>query len=228
MAILATVSTVLLSQSVAQQLDVLPAKITIFVDASLPVPFAVAPALQPVKAGSEVLVRSVQGDKVKIAYGVGEGLVDISSTDFLKRAEAAQAAAAKIRASAIPTQPQVVQRSQAYISPLAVADNQLDAAFETENKRRQILRNELQHGIRQSELKLKELDERYTSNMRELGIAKRKLEGAFRFGDIGPIEFKNRLQRLADDERDLTRTRDRVKESLQHDIQQRREMLRIR
>jgi hypothetical protein len=227
-AILAAVSAAFLSHSAAQQLDVLPAKITIFVDASLPVPFAVVPALQPVKAGSEVLVRSVQGDKVKIAYGVGEGLVDISSTDFIKQAEAARAAAAKIRASATPTPPQVVQRSPAYVTSWANADNRLDAASETQDKQRELMRNEVLHGIRQSERKLQELDEQYSSGMRELGIARRKLEGAFRFGDVSPSDFKNGMQRLADDERDLARTRDRVKESLQHDIRQRQEMLRIR
>lgn len=65
----------------------LPEKVTLLVDSELPVPFAVVDSFQPVRAGTEVNVKGVSGGQVRIAYGVGEGLVSMQHTDFAERAE---------------------------------------------------------------------------------------------------------------------------------------------
>lgn len=83
---------------------VLPQKITLNVDCVLPVPFAVTETIQPVQAGTEVNVKSVHGEQVRVAHGVGEGLVPIADTNFKERAALAEkeAAAARARAKANP------------------------------------------------------------------------------------------------------------------------------
>lgn len=89
-------------QVYAQKAQVLPRQITILTEVTLPVPAAVVESVQLVKAGTKVDVKSVQGEKVKVAYGLGEGMVDIAKTDFIERAAEAEKAseeAAKIRAS---------------------------------------------------------------------------------------------------------------------------------
>ena len=71
----------------AQQVQHLPEKVTLLVDAELPVPFAVVDAIQPVKAGTEVFLKGVHGDKVKVAHGVAEGYLHYTHTDYEKRAK---------------------------------------------------------------------------------------------------------------------------------------------
>ncbi len=75
----------LTSVASGQQSMAHPEKVTLLVDAELPVVAAVIPSVQPVKAGTEVSVKSAQDGKVKVAYGLGEGWVNIESTDFAKR-----------------------------------------------------------------------------------------------------------------------------------------------
>lgn len=62
-----------------------PRTVTLKVDVVLPVPFAVTESIVPAKAGTDVTVKSVHGDQVKVAYGVGEGRVPIADTDFAAR-----------------------------------------------------------------------------------------------------------------------------------------------
>ena len=91
--VLAVVWNLLTFAAFAQQPTTLPEKVTILVDAVLPVPAAVVETNQPVAAGTKVFVRSASGDSVKVAYGIGEGVVKKSDTDFAERAqEAAQKA----------------------------------------------------------------------------------------------------------------------------------------
>ncbi len=204
-----------------QQFSVLPEKITIFVDASLPVPAAVAPMVQPVKAGAEVYVRSVVGDKVKIAHGVGEGLVDISSTDFIKRAETAQAEAARIQASTAATQqqkPTVAQGSPAQDNSL------LGLVSEVQDKGNQIMRNDGQHEIRLRKQQMDDVEEYYKRGMRDVEIAKQRLNGAKKMGEIGPIRYRQEMERINDVERDLKRDRQRLLEGLQHEVSQTRQI----
>jgi hypothetical protein len=72
--------------SPAEQQGNFPRKVTLLVDVMLPVPFAVSDDIQqPVSAGTEVSVKSVHGQQLKIAYGAGEGLVELATTDFASR-----------------------------------------------------------------------------------------------------------------------------------------------
>jgi hypothetical protein len=73
-----------------EQSDVYPKTVTLKTDVVLPVPFAVAESIVTAKAGADVTVKSVHGDQVKVAYGVGEGLVPIEHTDFVARLPQAQ------------------------------------------------------------------------------------------------------------------------------------------
>jgi hypothetical protein len=65
------------------------------VDAQFPVPAAVVEMVQPVKSGSEVNVKTVIGDKIRVTYGLGEALVNISDTDFAQRLKVYEEAAAE-------------------------------------------------------------------------------------------------------------------------------------
>jgi hypothetical protein len=85
------VLTVMLSfPSRSEQSGIYPKAVTHKTDVELPVPFAVAESIVPAKAGAEVTVKSVHGDQVKVAYGLGEGLVPIAATDFAARLPQAQ------------------------------------------------------------------------------------------------------------------------------------------
>lgn len=64
-----------------------PAKVTLLLDVELPIPFSVTDAVQPVKAGSEVSVIKKADDSIKISYGLGEGFVPFSHTDFAEQAK---------------------------------------------------------------------------------------------------------------------------------------------
>ncbi len=75
--------------------DVVPREVKVLVDVELPVPFAVTESVQPVKAGTQVRVKSVHGKQVKVAHGVGEGVVDIAKTDFMERSAVAAKQAAE-------------------------------------------------------------------------------------------------------------------------------------
>jgi len=77
--------------ALAQSGEVLPEKITLLVDVNLPVSDAVGEIVQPVKAGTEVKLESLNGEKVKVTHGLGEGLIEISKTDFAQRVAAVDA-----------------------------------------------------------------------------------------------------------------------------------------
>jgi hypothetical protein len=79
---------VLNNPALAQQ-QVLPEKVTMLVDVNFPVPAAVNEAVQPVAAGTEVTVKSISGDKIRVAHGLGESMVAITDTDFAERTERA-------------------------------------------------------------------------------------------------------------------------------------------
>jgi hypothetical protein len=106
------------SASWSSPTSVLPTKVTLNADCILPIPFAVSESVLPVKAGTEVRVKSLHGDKIKVSHGVGEGMVQITDTDFAARlpqakaeaeaarakSEAARVAAAQAAARATPEQ----------------------------------------------------------------------------------------------------------------------------
>lgn len=83
-----------------EQSDIYPKTVTLKTDVALPVPFAVVDSMVPAKAGMEVTVKSVHGDRLKVAYGVGEGLVPIADTDFAARLPQAQKDAEEARQKA--------------------------------------------------------------------------------------------------------------------------------
>jgi hypothetical protein len=114
----------LAAQVCSQEPQVLPQQITLLTQAMLPVPAAVVESVQPVKAGTKVNVKSVKGEKVNVVYGLGEGMVDIASTDFVERAKEAQEAAEeaeKIRA-ANPERTALSPMAQAMTAPEARSD----------------------------------------------------------------------------------------------------------
>ena len=96
--------------SPAEQQGNFPRKVALLVDVILPVPFAVSDDIQqPVSAGTEVSVKSVHGQQLKIAYGEGEGLVELASTDFASRPK-----------EAAPAEPQLpAPRFKPYDRPVA-------------------------------------------------------------------------------------------------------------
>jgi hypothetical protein len=59
----------------------------------------VVDAVQPVRAGTEVTVKSLNGDKLRVIHGVGEALVNVSDTDFSERVKRLEEERATARAS---------------------------------------------------------------------------------------------------------------------------------
>lgn len=217
----------LIASSYAQQAVVLPEKITLFADATLPVPAAVVPAVQPVKAGTEVFVRSSHGQKVKVAYGLGEGFVDIGSTDFVKRAEEAQAAAAQIQAAAQQSPTTQPQGSRVvYVVPATSTssrsddDSLLGRLSDAHDKHNELIREDGRFQINLANQQLKQLDDYYQRGQREIEIAQKRLDAAKRMGEIGPIRYRQEMDRINDTKRDLEIARQQARERLQHDKNQ--------
>lgn len=93
----------------AQLCATLPEKVTILVDAEFPVPFAVIQSVQPVKSGSEVILKSVNGDTLQVVYGVGEAMIATSDTDFAERLAKVQEEGRIAAQSKQASAPQVTQ-----------------------------------------------------------------------------------------------------------------------
>jgi hypothetical protein len=93
----------------AQLCATLPEKVTILVDAEFPVPFAVVQSVQPVKSGSEVILKSLAGDKLRVVYGVGEAMIAASDTDFAERLAKVQEEARIAAQSKPASTPQATQ-----------------------------------------------------------------------------------------------------------------------
>jgi len=126
----------------------LPEKVTLLSDAELPVPFSPVQAIQPVKAGTEVFLRDVHGEQVKVAHGVGEGYLHHAHTDYAKRA----ADAAKNPPPAPPPAP----RFRPYDEPVAferVTAAEVEMRAMVREQERQIQAE--QNRIRQAESELK-------------------------------------------------------------------------
>jgi len=216
-----------IASSYAQPAIVLPEKITLFADVALPVPAAVVPAVQPVKAGTEVFVKSIHGEKVKIAYGLGEGLVDVGNTDFVKRAEEAQVAAAQIQAAAqqsLATQPQGSR--VVYVVPATSTssrnddDSLLGHLSNAQDKQNELIREDGRFQVNLVNQQMKQLDDYYQRGQREIQIEEKRLDAAKRMGEIGPIRYKQEMDRINDTKRDLEIARQQARERLQHDKNQ--------
>jgi flagellar biosynthesis GTPase FlhF len=138
----------------------LPAKVTLLTDIQLPVPFAVHDIIQPVKAGSEVQVITVAGDKIKIAHGIGEGFVQIAQTDFTERAKET---AKNPPLSTTPT-PTPTPRPQKSVSSTAwMTRDQYDkrqADLEAERKAEEARRQEVEQKRREEIERSREAKER--------------------------------------------------------------------